>query len=84
MTGSAQSGTAGWANEEARAEEDREKQGQAAHRAGPGSLIVAYALGVALERANVVARRARLPFKMVRGPMDFRDLNVAAPIVATI
>jgi hypothetical protein len=53
-------------------------------------------LYVALERANVVARRAlafakehnleqaRLPFTMVRGPLDFRDARVAAPIIATI
>ena len=50
-------------------------------------------LYVALERAAVVARRAlafgiehnlvaeRLPFRMVRGPLDFRDLKVAADIV---
>jgi hypothetical protein len=53
-------------------------------------------LYVALERANVVARRAlafarernleraRLPFTMVRGPLDFRDPNVAARIVTTV
>jgi hypothetical protein len=53
-------------------------------------------LYVALERANVVARRAlafgkehkleraRLPFTMVREPLDFRALNVAELIVATI
>ena len=52
-------------------------------------------LYVALERAGVVARRAlafarehnleqaRLPFTMVRGPLDFRDPNVARLIVAT-
>jgi hypothetical protein len=53
-------------------------------------------LYVALERAAVVARRAiafgrehglvaaALPFKMVRGPLDFRDPQTAAGIVATI
>ena len=53
-------------------------------------------LYVALERAAVVARRAlafgiehdmvaeRLPFRMVRGPLDFRDPNVATEIVATL
>jgi hypothetical protein len=53
-------------------------------------------LYIALERGNVVARRAlafarehslehiRLPFTMVRGPLDFRDPKVAAPIIATI
>jgi hypothetical protein len=53
-------------------------------------------LYVALERANVVARRAlafarehnleraRLPFTMVRGPLDFRDPKVAGQIVAAI
>jgi hypothetical protein len=53
-------------------------------------------LYVALERAGVVARRAlafakeysleqaRLPFTMVRGPLDFRDPNVARMIVATV
>ena len=53
-------------------------------------------LYVALERAAVVARRAlafgiehdmvagRLPFRMVRGPLDFRDHNVAAEIVASL
>jgi hypothetical protein len=53
-------------------------------------------LYVALERAGVVARRAlafakehnleqaRLPFTMVRGPLDFRDPNVARLIVATV
>ena len=49
-------------------------------------------LYVALERAAVVAAGAgfgiehdmvaeRLPFRMVRGPLDFRDPNVAAAIV---
>ena len=53
-------------------------------------------LYVALERAAVVARRAlafgiehdmvaeRLPFRMVRGPLDFRDPNVAAEIVGSL
>jgi RecA-family ATPase len=53
-------------------------------------------LYVALERANVVARRAlafarehnleraRLPFTMVRGPLDFRDPGVARLIVAAV
>ncbi|MET4513728.1 hypothetical protein ABIB81_003045 [Bradyrhizobium sp. I1.7.5] len=53
-------------------------------------------LYVALERAAVVARRAiafgrehaligaALPFKMIRGPIDFRDAGIAAGIVATI
>ena len=53
-------------------------------------------LYVALERAAVVARRAlafgiehnltaeRLPFRMVRGPLDFRDPNVAADIVGSL
>jgi hypothetical protein len=53
-------------------------------------------LYIALERSNVVARRAlafarehdlehaRLPFAMVRGPLDFRDPKVAGLIVATI
>ena len=53
-------------------------------------------LYIALERAAVVARRAlafgiehdmaaeRLPFRMVRGPLDFRDPNVAAGIVASL
>jgi hypothetical protein len=53
-------------------------------------------LYVALERANVVARRAlafakehnleraRLPFTMVRGPLDFRDPGVARSIIATV
>jgi 5S rRNA maturation endonuclease (ribonuclease M5) len=49
-----------------------------------------------LERANVVQRRAiawglehgllreQLPFKVIRGPLDFRDPQVAADIVATL
>lgn len=53
-------------------------------------------LYVALERAAVVARRAlafglehglvaaALPFKMIRGPLDFRDPKVVTEIVATI
>lgn len=53
-------------------------------------------LYVALERGAVVARRAlafgiehdmvteRLPFRMVRGPLDFRDPKVAAEIVASL
>ena len=53
-------------------------------------------LYVALERANVVQRRAiawglehgllreQLPFKVIRGPLDFRDPQVAADIVATL
>jgi hypothetical protein len=53
-------------------------------------------LYVALERAAVVARRAlafgiehdlvaeRLPFRMVRGPLDFRDPNVAADILGAL
>ena len=53
-------------------------------------------LYVALERANVVQRRAiawglehglsreHLPFKVIRGPLDFRDPQVAADIVATL
>jgi hypothetical protein len=53
-------------------------------------------LYVALERAGVVARRAlafarehnleraRLPFTMVRGPLDFRDPGVARLIVAAV
>lgn len=53
-------------------------------------------LYVALERAAVVARRAlafgiehdmvaeRLPFRMVRGPLDFRDTNVAAAVVGSL
>lgn len=53
-------------------------------------------LYIALERAAVVARRAlafgiehnlvaeRLPFRMVRGPLDFRDFKVAADIVGTV
>lgn len=53
-------------------------------------------LYVALERASVVARRAIafgmehdlagavLPFAMLRGPLDFRDPNIATGIVATL
>ena len=53
-------------------------------------------LYVALERAAVVARRAlafgiehdmvaeRLPFRIVRGPLDFREPNVATDIVASL
>ena len=53
-------------------------------------------LYVALERAGVVARRAiawglehdlsqaQLPFKVIRGPLDFRDPQIAADIVATV
>jgi hypothetical protein len=53
-------------------------------------------LYVALERAAVVTRRAlafghehglvaaALPFKMIRGPIDFRDPRVAAGIVDTV
>jgi hypothetical protein len=53
-------------------------------------------LYVALERAGVVERRAiawglehdlsreRLPFKVIRGPLDFRDPQTAADIVATL
>jgi len=53
-------------------------------------------LYVALERAAVVERRAlawglehgrareRLPFKVIRGPLDFRDPQVAVSIVATL
>jgi hypothetical protein len=52
-------------------------------------------LYVALERAAVVARRAlafgkehglvgaALPFKVIRGPLDFRDARIAADVVAT-
>ncbi len=53
-------------------------------------------LYVALERFSVVARRAiawaiehdysqsQLPFKVIRGPLDFREPQTAADIVATI
>jgi hypothetical protein len=53
-------------------------------------------LYVALERAGVVERRAlawgieydltreQLPFKVIRGPLDFRDPQTAADIVATL
>ena len=53
-------------------------------------------LYVALERANVVQRRAiawgleygrlgeQLPFKVIRGPLDFREPQTAADIVATL